>query len=103
MATYLSKEGGVMNDILKQIDNVLHDLGFEVVEINGNKLYHNKNKGSYYRFTFIEAFRAYVIESASNYEEAKNNLFEDGDLFSIDVDEKDFVEKLRADLIKYYC
>ena len=49
MATYLSKEGGVMNDILKQIDNVLHDLGFEVVEINGNKLYHNKNKGSYYR------------------------------------------------------
>ncbi|ABN53206.1 hypothetical protein M972_112765 [Acetivibrio thermocellus AD2] len=92
-----------MNDILKQIDNVLHDLGFEVVEINGNKLYHNKNKGSYYRFTFIEAFRAYVIESASNYEEAKNNLFEDGDLFSIDVDEKDFVEKLRADLIKYYC
>jgi hypothetical protein len=77
MATYLSKEGGVMNDIL--------------------------NKGSYYRFTFIEAFRAYVIESASNYEEAKNNLFEDGDLFSIDVDEKDFVEKLRADLIKYYC
>ena len=57
---------------------------------------------SYYRFTYIEAFKGYVIEYANIFEEAKNNVFEDGDIYPIDMDDKEFIEMLREDLIKYF-
>lgn len=90
-----------MNEISTKIDNVLRELGFEIIEIDGKGLYHHK--GNYYKFTYIDDFKAYVIEYANNYEEAKNNVFEDGDTYSIDLGENEFIEKLKADLIKYYC
>lgn len=90
-----------MNEIRNKIDNALKELGYDIVEIEGKEFYHNK--GSYYRFTYIEAFRAYVIEYANSYEEAKNNVFEDGDTYSIDLDENEFIEKLKTDLLRYYC
>jgi len=52
-----------MNEIRNKIDNVLKELGYGVVEIDGKELYHNKCR--YYRFTYIESFRAYVIEYAN--------------------------------------
>ena len=101
MAISLNKEGECMNEISTKIYSALKELGYDIVEIEGKELYHRN--GSYYRLTYIEAFRAYVIEYASSYEEAKNNLFEDGDTYSIDLEESEFIEKLKADLLKYYC
>lgn len=89
-----------MNAISIKIDNVLRELGFEFIEIDGNGLYHHK--GNYYKFTYIDDFKAYVIEHANNYEEAKNNVFEDADTYSMHLGENEFIEKLKADLIKYY-
>lgn len=89
-----------MNETNAKIANALRELGYEIVEIDGKELYHHK--GSYYKFTYINDFKAYVIEYANNYEEAKNNVFEDGDSYSIDLGENELIEKLKADLIKYY-
>jgi hypothetical protein len=101
MAISLNKEGECMNDIRTKIYSAFKELGYDIVEIEGKKLYHRN--GSYYRLTYIEAFRAYVIEYANSYEEAKNNVFEDGDTYSIDLEESEFIEKLKSDLLKYYC
>lgn len=90
-----------MSEIGTKIDNVLSELGFEIVEIDGKELYHYK--ASYFKITYIDDFKAYVIEYANNYEEAKNNVFEDGDIYSMDLGENELIEKLKADLIKYYC
>lgn len=90
-----------MNEISSKIDNVLRELEFEIIEIDGKELYHHK--GNYYKFTYIDDFKAYVIEYANSYEDAKNNVFEDGDTYSIDLDKNEFIQKLKADLIEYYC
>ena len=89
-----------MEEFNKIIDNTLKELGYETVEINGKVVYcHN---GKYYKFTYVESFKGYVLEYANSYEEAENNVFEDGDIYSTDIGKDVFIETLRSDLIKYY-
>jgi len=87
-----------MNEIIAVIDSILRESGFEVVIIDGKNVYHHE--GSYYKFTYINQFEGYVVEYADNYEDAKNNVFEDGDIYSIDLNENELAEKIKADLIR---
>ena len=90
-----------MNDFSNIIDGVFLELGFEIVKLDEIKLY--RYKENYYKMTYISDFRAYVIEFANNFKDAQNNVFEDGDTYLVDLDVDQFIKKLRADLIKYYC
>ena len=72
-----------------------------MIEVNGRQLYHNKN--GYVTFTYINDFEAYVIEYANSYDEAKNNVFEDGDIYPIAFGETELIEKIKNDLLNYYC
>jgi hypothetical protein len=100
MEILLNKEGVKMNEFQDKIDKAVKNLGFEAMEVGGKKLYFYK--GNYYKFSYINDFKAYVIEYASSYEEALNNVFEDGDLYTIDMGENLLIEKITTDLIKYY-
>lgn len=57
---------------------------YDQTEINKQKLYVGENGFYFFLSVFPEEFNAIVIEYASNQEEAKNNIFEDGDLFYVD-------------------
>lgn len=88
-----------MDRIFKKIKDLFEELGFETVIIN-EQLY--SQDGSYYKITYVEGLKAIVIESAANYDEAKNKVFEDSDLYPISLGEDEILIKLRNDLMKDY-
>lgn len=83
----------------QKINILIEELGFEKCILDDNKMY--KYHQSYYKLTFLNTFQAYIIEYALTVEEAKNNRFEDGDLYPISLQEQ-FIDTLRSDLLKYY-
>jgi len=89
-----------MKNIELKIDILMLELGFEKIKVN-NVLNYFFN-GSYYKVNYFDELKSYVIESASNYTEAVNNVYEDSDIYPISLDEKKILEELRKDLIKYY-
>lgn len=89
-----------MKNIEEKIDILMVELGFEKVKVN-NILNYLVNS-TYYKVNYFEELKSYVIESASNYTEAVNNLYEDSDIYPISLGEKKILEELRKDLIKYY-
>ena len=89
-----------MDSIKERIEILLEELGFKKVNVNGNILY--LYRGCYYKVTYIKGLKSFVIECASNYDEAQNNVFEDGDLYPISLGENALLDKLRSDLVKYY-
>lgn len=88
------------SNIEMRIETLLKELGFEKVILNGTQMYKRSDK--YYKFSFIEKYQSYVIECASNFEEAERNVFEDGDLYPLSLGEDGLINSLRSDLLQYY-
>lgn len=57
------------------------------------------SEGKYLKITFLNNLESYVIEYADSYEDAKNNIFEDGDLYPILMDEDEFICKMQKEII----
>jgi len=77
----IKKEGIIVNQIdhiLNKIKDLLLTLGFKRVEVNGeiNYVYHNIYCIPHYIHKI-----GFLIEYADSFEEAQNNLHEDGDSF----------------------
>ena len=87
-------------DLRKKIEELFQELDFEKINVNGISLF--SQGGSYYRVTFVEGLNSYVIEYSNSYNEAINNVFEDGDLYPISMCEDELIDKLRDDLVNYY-
>jgi hypothetical protein len=88
----------VMDNIKNKIDNLFKELGFEFRNINGNIYYFMNNY--YYKMTYLKKINSFVIEYAGSYNEACNNLFEDGDIYPLSSEEE-FLKNLHKDLINY--
>lgn len=86
-----------MEWIKKEIERLFEDLGFERIFIKKDTVF--KSEKVYCKLTFIETLRSYVIEYADSYEEAKNNLYEDGDLHATTLDFNDLLLGLRKEII----
>jgi len=88
-----------MGNIEEKIDILMIELGFEKVKVNNTLNYYLN--GWYYKVTYVDGLKSYIIETASNYEEAKLNVYEDADLYPLSLGESKILEDLRNDLIKY--
>ncbi|MNV77785.1 hypothetical protein D3C71_1712350 [compost metagenome] len=86
-----------MESIENNIIALLSELNFKKVIINNCEVY--ESEGQYLKLTFLNKLKSYVIEYADSYDEAKKNLFEDGDLFSISMDEDELISKIRNEII----
>lgn len=86
-----------MEGIKREVERLFEDLGFERIFIKEDTVF--KSEKVYCKFTFIETFKSYVIEYANSYEEAKNNLYEDGDLHTITLDFNDLLLALRKEIV----
>jgi len=86
-----------MELIENKIEALLKELNFEKETIN-NVLVFTRN-GKYCKVTFIKKLESYVIEYADSYDEAEKNLFEDGDLYPISLDEDELINKMRKELV----
>ncbi len=87
-------------ELQKKIEDLFKELKFEKVIVNGTSLL--LHSGIYYKITFIKGLKSYVIEFANSYDEAVNNVFEDGDLYPISLSEDELIDKLRHDIVNYY-
>lgn len=87
-------------ELQQKIEEIFLDLKFEKVVINGDNLM--MNSGIYYKITFVKGLKSYIIEYANSYDEAANNVFEDGDIYPISLGEVGIINKLTDDLTKYY-
>ncbi len=86
-----------MNVFLKEF---MEKLGFRVEVIDQ---YLNFTKGlEYIRFTYSEGMNLYFIEVADSIEEAKKNMYEDGDAYSMSIPLNELVEVIKEDILKYY-
>lgn len=89
-----------MDIIKKRIETLFKELGFDEVTINRNMLYaHN---GAFYKITYIDEYKSFVIEYAESYDEALKNIFWDGDWYPISLGEDGLLVKLRSDLVEFY-
>lgn len=89
-----------MNNLTHRLSCVFEELGFDKTVLNNKELFLHKE--NYYIITYISKFRSFVIEYANNFQDAKNNVFEDGDIFSIDLTEDQIIQEFREILIQYY-
>lgn len=73
------------------------ELNFNEEVINNSIVY--EYEGRYFKISFINQLKSFVIEYADSYNEAIKNLFEDGDLYSITMDEEELISKIRDEII----
>lgn len=92
-----------IEEIILKTSEVFMKLGF-VPTIIGEKQTYGYN-GSYHKIDFIKNLDErdfLVIESAANFEEAKNNLYEDSDLLPLDLETEKLISNLEKLLKTYY-
>lgn len=86
-----------METIENKIILLFKELNFKREVINNSVVY--ESEGKYLKLTFINKLKSYVIEYADSYDEATKNLFEDGDLYPITMDEDELICKMRNEII----
>lgn len=86
-----------MKTIENKIMLLFKELNFKREIINNSVVY--ESEGKYLKLTFINKLKSYIIEYADSYDEANKNLFEDGDLYPITMDEDKLICKIRNEII----
>lgn len=76
-------------------------LGFERIEFDtGISCYKGKD-GGFYRVDYCGGLNSYITEFAETEEEARNNMFEDSDLFDDSLPKETIVDQIREALTEY--
>ncbi len=84
----------------KRMEEVFKNLGFSSINVNGIEYFVYNN--CFCKLTFLNKLSAFVIESASSYQDIQKGNIEDGDLYYIDGSEDNILLQLQNDLINYY-
>ena len=91
-------------DLIKMIESraskLFMELGFVSTTVGKIQVY--EINGSYIKFSYVIGLKCFVIEYAENLNVAKKNLYEDTDLFSIELGMESILVKLRKILIEHY-
>lgn len=82
--------------LLEKVENKFSN-DYETIYVNGQKCFRSLN-GTVFYFIVLNAFKSLVIEYANNIQEAKNNIFEDGDQFDISQDFDALILDIRREL-----
>lgn len=82
-----------MKETETKIISLLKELNYKEIIINNTVVY--TSKGKYLKLTFIRSLKSYVLEYADSYDEAEKNLFEDGDLFPLTMNEAELLMEIR--------
>lgn len=85
-----TKELTVMMERIRKLENELRKI-YKSVNVNGDNCFAKKT-GEIFHLFGIKDFNALGIEYAENMNEAKKNVYEDGDLFYInDMNEEEML------------
>lgn len=89
-----------INSLTSKVETLFLELGFKNETI-GEMQYFTYNN-CYCKITYLKKLRAFVIESASDINDAIKGVLEDGDLYYVDISEKAMLHQLREDIVAYY-
>lgn len=70
---------------------------YDPIEINGNRYLIGPN-GTIFYFVALIDFGTIIVEYANNINDAKNNMFEDGDQFDINQDFESLIAELAEEI-----
>ena len=70
---------------------------YKTIEINGQRCFMSNN-GTVFYFIILSELRSLIVEYANNIDEAKQDLFEDGDQFDIDQDLESLIDEIREEI-----
>lgn len=94
----ISKEMKKIIDERKKSLEELFVKQYEQIEVNHEKCFIT-SVGMIFMITALPSFEALVVEYADNLEDAKNNAYEDGDLFYInELSEFEMYEKMLMEI-----
>ena len=82
-----------IDSLMEKIESIFGEYGFKEETI-GKKRYLVRDS-CYCQITYLEKLQAFVIESADNIKDAFNGALEDGDLYYINVSEKEVLNQIR--------
>ena len=89
-----------IKSIENKIKDVLKVFNFKEVIINDVIVYEYKDQ--YFKFTYVADLKAFVIESAENYNDAVMNVYEDSDIYPLALGGNNLIEQISTDLKNYY-
>ena len=92
-----NKQRRIRKETETKIISLLKELNYKEIISNNTVVY--TSKGKYLKLTFIRSLKSYVLEYADSYDEAEKNLFEDGDLFPLTMNEAELLCKMRDEII----
>ena len=91
-------------ETVKQVEVKARDLfirlGFKHTIIGTENLF--ERKGRFYRFTYVNGLRSFIVESALSSTDAMLNVFEDSDSFTVTNGEDALMSQLEFIIRKYY-
>lgn len=82
-------------------DEIFEDLGFEKVEFDTGVVCYKGRDDGFYRVDYCAGLHSYITEFAENEEEARNNMFEDDDLFDDLLPREQLLGYIRTALKEY--
>ena len=86
----------------KKIEDVFLSLGFTMECVGAKQLRYLRYRNCYCKITFLDAWDAFVIESADNLQEAERQMLEDGELYYVNVPEDALLRQIEKDIRQYY-
>ncbi len=87
-------------DLQAKIESIFVEFNFKPVLVKEQKRF--EYNGHYHFVSFVNALNSFVIESASNLSEAEMKVFEDSDVYPLNLGEKELLRVIREDLIQFY-
>ena len=87
---------------MQKLEEIFLELGFEKMIIGEKQYEYLVYNNCYCRITYLQEWRAFVIESADCIEDALNGVLEDGDLYYTDILQENILSKFRSDIVAYY-
>ena len=91
-------------DFIKNIKDtaseLFNELGLVPTMVGTTQSY--EINGCYIKFSYVAGLRCFVIEYAENSNNAKKNIYEDTDLFSVELGCEGILVELRKVFIEHY-
>ena len=91
-----------MEHMLKKIEDIFLALGFKTEFVGEKQLRYLRYQDCFCKVTPLEEWRAFVIESADNVQDAEKQVLEDGELYYMNTPEDELRHQIEVDIKKYY-
>lgn len=82
---------------INKIDKVFKDIGYLKKQLSNGDVQYFKND-IFCKFEYVSGLDSYILSSSLGNEEAKQNIFEDDEVYSNLTSDNEILDKLKSDI-----